>query len=491
MVPGKRLGEESYMSPGARDSDKLPLTPREEELKKGLEKSKTLLLYAGIPNATDDIEGFKKNGGRIIFFMTSEEKASYTLKADEAGVLWDDDQYIHNWLLNNVGLWLGGQIGGNTEARASQLAGVIFPVIELHNFDIQSQKFLGKENVPTKNAFRNYRWVEDGIPLHRAKDKNKGGIGILVAAGPSLNTQWADLARIQRLTGPSTMVFVAGRSYKAAMKHGVEPDMVVEVEQFEWDDAIFTFAPEPPKYTILTGPISTCPGVFQKWPGNKMIMLDHNTAQMLGFKVGEDSMDGGNSIIHHMFNLAVFMGCETILLAGVDLAYPKGCTDTHADGTFPNWPRDILVQEHNRQDPHEVPCTSGGTVAASKPYQNFCTFLQIQIHNAKKANPNLQVVNFSPHGQLIKGTTFKDISTWNGLSSLAQPSSAPVSASAQEPGSSPSASQPTPSSSDGTTPASLKFDTTLTRQVEAPSSETVETKSSDKAGRKRRLKLKS
>lgn len=477
MVPSQRLGQESYSSPGARESDKFIPNPREEELKKGLEKSKTLLLYAGIPNSTDDIEGFKKNGGRIIFFMTSEEKAQYSLKPDEAGVLWDDDQYIHNWLLNNVGLWLGGQIGGNSEARAGQLAGVIFPVIELHNFDIQSQKFLGKENVPTRNAFRNYRWVEDGIPLHRAKDKNKGGVGILVAAGPSLNSQWADLLRIQRLPGQSTMVFVAGRTYKAAMKNGVEPDMVVEVEQFEWDDAIFTFAPEPPQYTILAGPISTCPGVFQKWPRNKMVLLDHNSAQMLGFKVGEDSIDGGNSIIHHMFNLAVFMGCETILLAGVDLSYPKGSTDTHADGTFPLWPRDILVQEHNRQDPHEVPCTSGGMVTASKPYQNFCTFLQIQIHNAKKVNPRLQVINLSPHGQLIKGTTFKDIATWNGLSSEVSPSSPAPSVSSPEPASSPAGSSPTPSSNGGTTPALLKFDTTLTRQVEPIPSASEEKKS--------------
>src|SRR5574342_469583 len=194
MVPGQRLGQESYMSPGAREADKMIPSAREEELLKGLEKSKTLLLYAGIPNSTDDIEGFKKNGGRIIFFMTSSEKAAYALKPDEAGVVWDEDQHAHNWLLNNVGLWLGGQIGGNTEAKAAPLAAVIFPVIELHNFDIQSQKFLGKENVPTKNAFRNFRWVEDGIPLHRAKDKNKGGVGILIAAGPSLNSQRTELA---------------------------------------------------------------------------------------------------------------------------------------------------------------------------------------------------------------------------------------------------------------------------------------------------------
>jgi hypothetical protein len=449
-----------------------PVDLEDAEIKKSLENTKSLLLYAGIPNGADDIESFKKNGGKIIFFLSSAEKNQYTLKHDEAGVTWDDDQYVHNWLLTNVSTWLGGQIGGNTEERAGKLAGVIIPVIELHNFDVTSLKFLNKDNTPTKNALRNYRWVEDGIPLSRAKGKAKGHVGVLIAAGPSLNAQWKELLRLRNLNIP-LMVFVVGRSYKAAMKAGLEPDIVVEVEQFDWDDAIFSFAPEPPQDTILAGPLSACPGVFQKWPRNKMIMMDHTTAQMFGLKIGEDSLDGGNSIIHHMFNLAVFMGCDTICLAGVDFSYPKGSTDTHADGTFPSWPKSILAQEHTHQDPHDVPCTSGGNVKASKPYQNFCTFLQIQIHNAKKANAKLEVINFSPHGQLIKGTTFKDIATWNGPSSLVPPSSPVLSVSSPGPASLPLGLSPMPFSSDGITPVSPVFDTTLTRQGEIPLSESV------------------
>lgn len=432
----------------------------DDEMKKGLENSKSLMLYAGVPNNTDDIESFKKAGGKLIFFLTQEEKKTYTLKDDEAGVTWESDQYLHDWLLGNVGLWMGGQVGGNTEERAGKLAAVLFDIIELHNFDVASQKFLGKENVPTKNAFRNYRWVEDGIPLSRSKDKAKGAIAVIVAAGPSLDSQWAHLARLQR-AGLNTVFIVAGRSYKQAMKSGVEPDFVVEVEQFEWDDAIFTFAPEPPKCTILAGPISTCPGVFQKWPGNKMIMLDHSTAQMFGMKIGEESMDGGNSILHHMFNLACFLGCDTVCLAGADLSYPKDSKDTHAEGTFPHWPRHILVQEHNRQDPLEVDCTAGGKVTSSQPYKNFCTFLQIQIDRAKKKNPKLEVVNFSPAGQLIKGTTFKDIQTWNGPSSEVPPSSAAPVSSSLPLGSPSSGSESTPSSNAGTTHDSLAFDTKL------------------------------
>src|SRR5678816_4419479 len=102
MVASERLGQESYRSPGHRPSD-TPTTPKQEEFKKNMEQTKQLLLYSGIPNDKDDIEGFKKIGGKIIFFLTSEEKKLYALKADEAGVTWDSDQYVHDWLLGNVG----------------------------------------------------------------------------------------------------------------------------------------------------------------------------------------------------------------------------------------------------------------------------------------------------------------------------------------------------------------------------------------------------
>lgn len=473
-----------YGDVGAKDHSKA-------EVERGLENSKSLMLYAGIPNNVDDVEGFKKNGGKIIFFLTPEEKTQYTLKPDEAGITWSTDEGVHNWLLDNVSTWLGGQIGGNTQERASKLATVLYDVVELHNFDIASQKYLATDNTPTRNAFRNYRWYEDGIQLPRAKDKAKDCTGVIIAAGPSLNSQWEHLKRLRERQ--NMFFYVAGRSYKQAMKMGVVPDMVVEVEQFEWDDAIFMFAPEPPPHMILAGPITTSPPVFHAWPGNKMVLMDHASARMFGLKEdGTESLDGGNSILHHMFNIAVYMGCHTICLAGADLSYPKGSTDTHADGTFhAAWSRNVLVQEHNRQDPREVPCTSGGMVTASQPYKNFCTFLQVQIERARKKRPKLEVINFSPDGQLIKGTTFKDIKTWTPQSSEGSPSSPAPSASSPGPASSPADLSLTRFSSAGTTPASLTFDTKLTRQVVTQPSKSEEKKSSVKAGRKPRSKQRS
>lgn len=426
---------------------------------------KSMLLYAGLPREDEvpGIEQFKKAGGNVIFFLSPEEKGKYTLKPDEAGVTWENDTLLKKWLFENMHLWTGGQIGGSSPEKAQQFAGVLGEVVNLTNFDTQSVTFLAKDNEPAKNMYRNFRWVDDGVPLRRAKGLGKGQTAVIVAAGPSLNDQWTDLVRIQREVENTTWI-VCGRSYAKAAESGIVPDFVVEVEQFDWDDKIFMFAPKPGPFTTLCGPLTACPGLFTAWPSLKMMLVDHNVAKLFGWEIGTDSIDGGNSILHHMFNLAMFLGCERVCLAGADLAYPPGSKDTHADGTFPAWPRQVLVQEHNRQTPLELVSTDGGKVQSSQPYRNFGLFLEMQIATHRKAKPALDVINFSAHGQKIEGTHYEDVKTWNGLQRLslsASASSAELGSSPQESPSTSSSSEPTasvssPTASEPTTEAAPK-----------------------------------
>jgi len=398
---------------------------------------KSLLLYAGPPreDECEGIEALKKEGGKVIFFLTPEEKKVYTLKPDEAGVTWENDALLQKWLMENMAIWTGGQIGGSSREKASQFAAVLGEVINLTNFDTRSLEFLSKDNEPARNIYRNYRWVEDGIPLRRAKGMGQNAVVFIVAAGPSLNKQWETLARIQRERADTTFI-VCGRSYARAMEAGIIPDFVVEVEQFEWNDRIFMFAPKPHPTTILCAPLTACPGVMSAWPARRMILMDHNMAQFMKLELGTDSIDGGNSILHHMFNLAMFLGSTNVVLAGADLSYPPGSTDTHADGTFPAWPRPILVAEHNRQEPLMLPSTDGSMVEASQPYKNFCLFLEMQIATHRKAKPVLRVYNASAHGQKIEGTEFKELTEWL-TPLLPAPSSSPPPSSPESSSSSP------------------------------------------------------
>lgn len=378
----------------------------------------SLRLHAGLPAPDYKTEDFKAQGGKIVFFLTPEEVASSQLEKREAVVTWRSDQEVRRFLFDNMHLWVGGEIVSQATAegreRSSKLASILAPLIDLHNFDQKSMEFLSKNNEQMRNAFKNYRWVEDGIPLRRAKNFCKGAPCVVIAAGPSLDAQWPKLREI-RNSNEEWVFIVAGRAYKKAMKEGVFPDFVVEVEQFEWDDKIWLFAPEPPSHATLCGPITTCPSVFSAWPSEKLILLDHNTAQLLGLKVGEDSMDGGNSILHHMVGLATWIGCNPVYLAGADLGYGHGdaaATLTHAKGTFHSWGREVLRNEHAFQDPLDVPCNCGGMARSSPAYRNFATFLELQVEKASKADPSLRVYSLAPHGQKVSNIEFVEIERW-------------------------------------------------------------------------------
>lgn len=398
---------------------------------------KQLVLYVGIPTPEAPLEPLKARGSHVILFLSSEEKARYALKSDEAGVTWDDDVLLKRFLHDNMQVWMGGEIHGKDTERKEHFAKILIEIANLMNFDTSSVEVLTKNKQPTRNAFRNFRYCEDGIPMRRAWEFAKGTAAVIVAAGPSLNAQWKELKRFRETTQKGVIFIVCGRIYKKAMQEGLIPDFVVEVEQFDWDDRLWHFAPEPPKAAVLCGPLTAAPGIYNAWPDQKQVMMmaDHNLAELMGWELYRDSTDGGNSVLHHMFELACWIGSNEIYLAGVDLSYPEGAKDTHADGGFPGWPKDVLSAEHTRQEPMQVPGTAGKDVTASPGYRNFCIFLEMQISKHRKgvqrgnfaaipAKPNLKVYNLSPNGQKIEGTEFRRIEECFPAASPA-PSSSP------------------------------------------------------------------
>lgn len=376
------------------------------------ESVQSLMFHVGVPASPEGVDLFKSQGGKIVFVLTPEEKEKYQLKPDEAGITWSSDEAVKAYLFENFHLWKGCTINGNEEERLCRFAKILSELVELHNFDTSSITFLTKDQTPTRNAFQNFRWVEDGIALKRARGRGVGTAAYIIAAGPSLNHQWKELKRIRQMD-PNACFMVAGRTYKKAMEEGVVPQFVIEVEQFDWDDRIFMFAPMPHPETVLCFPLTVCPGVPKAWPSEKLVLVDHNMASLFGWKVGEESIDGGNSILHHMMNLSLWLGCNPICLAGVDLGYPNGYKEeTHATGTFHPWPGDIMKAEKTHQEALTLPANDGGYVQSSMPYQNFRLFLEIQIQRAKAKNPNLQVLNFSPRGQKIVGAPYVPIESW-------------------------------------------------------------------------------
>lgn len=392
--------------------------------------TKNLMLYVGIPDESNPVEQYKAQGTKMIFIITPEEKATgWEPKQDEGAVVWHNDQQLKRWFFENLHTWMGGKIDSSMAAqgRMRHAADILLQLIDLSNFDANSSKVLAKDNIPIKNTLQNWRWVEDGIKLSRFKNAFKDVKVLLIAAGPSLNSQWETLAAI-RAADPKIAIMVCGRNYRNTMKYGVFPQFVLEAEEFEWVDNQWMFAPMPPANTILACTPNVCPGILKHWPTEKVVLIDHNTAQMFGWKVGEDSIDGGNSILHIMVNFAVFIGAKDIYLAGVDFGYPKGALEkSHCDGSFPNWNPDVNKQESMYQDFLWMPGTDGEQVQSSPAYRNFKTFLEVQVEKFTAINKDLKFWNLSPHGVKIEGTEYIDIGKWKDELCKPPPSSPPES----------------------------------------------------------------
>ena len=364
----------------------------------------------------DAIEDRKKSGKHIVRLLTPEQKMNASLGENEQGVTWENDEKLKRWMFDNTQYWLGAEfLADPDEPMMGKFIQIVGMLMDLHNFDQSSAKVLNEDDMPMRNAMKNSQWIENGVAMKRIKDV--GGkakkYAVLVAAGPSLDSQWEELRRIRK--DPRAAFFIVGRTYRQAMKQGVWPDFVIECEMYDWNRALWYFAPEPPPTTILACTISVCPDIMTAWPADKLVLMDHNTALLYKLKPGVDSVDGGNSVAHLAFNLAHFVGCNPICFAGVDLGYPDGkdAKDTHATGTFHEWGGDMKRAEHTFQEVMVVEANDGKELRSSPAYKRFGTFFELQIEKFKKDKPALKVYSFSPRGQKLAGVEYTEIGKWN------------------------------------------------------------------------------
>lgn|SRR3990167_4667400 len=372
----------------------------------------------GIPtkkDVLDAVEMRKKEGKHIIRLLTPSEKLNASMGENEQGVTWENDEKLKRWLFDNEQYWLGAEfLADPEEPKMQPFVLIIGALMDLHNFDQSSAKVLSEDDMPFRNSMKNAKWIEDGVLMRRLKGAGwkAGKFAVLVAAGPSLDGQWEQLRRLR--SDPLAAFLIVGRTYRAAMANGVWPDFVVECEMYDWNRALWYFAPIPPPHTILACTQSVCPDIMSAWPGDKCVLMDHNTAQLYKMKPHTDSIDGGNSVAHLAFNLAHFIGCNPICLAGVDLGYPDGKdqNDTHARGTFHEWGGDMKKAEHTFQEAIAVEGNDGKPLRSSPAYRRFGTFFELQIEKFRRDKPDLKVYSFSPRGQKMSGVEYTEIAKW-------------------------------------------------------------------------------
>lgn len=317
------------------------------------------------------------------------------------------------------------------EERVKQFAELFSRVIHLSNFDTRSGEYLQTVVSPTANILKNMQYIEgcDHEKPFNAKDREKGKTAIVVGAGPSLNDAIPHLVNLSK-RGDHFIICV-GRVFKMLKAAGVTAHYTASCEMFDWDAAIFdNLGPHDVDGSVLAFASMCAPATVKAWPGKKTVMLDIQSAQLMG---REDWIYGGNSVAHHMLNFSFqILGAKDAILVGIDLAYTK--PRTHAIGAnHDKWPDNIKEAEDAFQDEKWLPCTGkgdsfdpechrtpvfmgGGGVAVSKQilvrsspaYECFGTLFSILI-----AKHGKKVWNACPSGQRIVGTEYLDLAAYN------------------------------------------------------------------------------
>ncbi len=194
------------------------------------------------------------------------------------------------------------------------------------------------------NIFKNLRHLSTSWNVSELFGKFKGYPGIIVSAGPSLSANIEKLAQIK----DRAVIVAVDTAFKVLDKHDIKPHFVLTLDAQKYSHKHFTGV--HPGDTILIADIVSCPSILNTYTGKKIVSTtskyytgpDGNTARettpMIDWLETRGGIFGdiqsGGSVATSAFDLLLNMGCDPIILAGQDLAYPG--REYHCSGTYHN-----------------------------------------------------------------------------------------------------------------------------------------------------------
>ncbi|MFZ5639692.1 MAG: motility associated factor glycosyltransferase family protein [Bacillota bacterium] len=231
---------------------------------------------------------------------------------------------------------------------------------------------------------------------------------LLVAAGPSLDKSIEYIRAIQ----DRCLVFSVGTALKPLLMHGITPDLVIitdphpiVVKQIE---GVSTKAP------LIAFP-TVHPAVLAEYPGLKLIACQQgvDAIEKMAEETGEELISTGGSVITAALDIAIRMGCNPVLFAGLDLGYVRG--KTHAAGTMHEG---LVIKD----DLHlqEIPNNQKSTIKAPVNFNIFRKWIEDRI---RKTGGEVKFFNMSAEGAVIKGAPYM---TWDEIKDFLQADQKPV-----------------------------------------------------------------
>ncbi|MBI1386935.1 MAG: DUF115 domain-containing protein [bacterium] len=181
-----------------------------------------------------------------------------------------------------------------------------------------------------EHIYQNLRQGMNAWLPRDVKDIAKGEPAIIIAAGPSLNQNVKELANAQN----GAWIIACDTSLRVLNKHGVQPHVVVTKDPTDLNKPHFEDAEGLENIVAAFDP-QVHPEIVRKFGERKIYLPNRNNAihrYIQGFEISDDDrLPLASNVAVAAFNLAVHLGCDPILLAGLDLCFDVRPGRSHAD----------------------------------------------------------------------------------------------------------------------------------------------------------------
>lgn len=249
-------------------------------------------------------------------------------------------------------------------------------------------------SVTAKNVLSNIRFIPEASKTYQfAGVFPENTVGILVAAGPSLNK---NIRELKKAKGKAFIV-ATDTALKPLIKEGIVPDMLVIVDGKK--PTLLFDVNELSDIPLLCSLLSAS-DVLDMHKGKKIVCNEGLAVadKIMSFShIGLSPMPIGGSVATFAFSFMYMIGIKTIILIGQDLAYTGN--KSHADGTFEEKMPEVdtskyIMVEGNYEK--EVP--------TSPDFKIYLEWYDEYIEKAMKATPGFRVINSTEGGAKIRGT---------------------------------------------------------------------------------------
>lgn len=248
--------------------------------------------------------------------------------------------------------------------------------VEIQYIDFLKGNIVGQNAAQFENA-RLLNAADNILPLKNYKKTLEGATAIVLGGGPTLD----DAIEWIKQNQSKLVIFSVARIARRLKQEGIVPDFYVSVDphdvSFDNSKGIFAFQDQ----SILLNGYHINPKLLGQWAG-----LTCYTGNKFGWKNDYprnlDSL--GPTVTNTAVNVAAYLGCQNIVLSGLDFCFAKGRTHESSSDEAK------VASQLSYKDSIKVEANSGEMTPTEPTFASARAILEQQIGFYLQDNPALR-----------------------------------------------------------------------------------------------------